>query len=143
MEGLGVGFDRLLDADLMRPESSRWREAAMRPRFTTAIVCLAFTACATSPQRGQPTSAFDLECKAQTLGNEDLVFRVVPAEGGDVIVVTMNSVPLVDYETHTYVNALLWTNGTTRYVVDRFTGVLSTRPPGDTYQCSKRGITTF
>ena len=115
----------------------------MKPRITTAIVCLAFTVCAALPQPDQPASAFDLECKAQTSGKESLVFRVVPAEGGDVAVVTMNSVPLVDFETHTYVNALMWTNGTSRYVVDRFTGVLSTKPAGETYQCSKRGSTTF
>ena len=35
----------------------------------------------------------------------------------------MNGTELLDYDTHTCMNAYMWNNGKERYIVDRMTGV--------------------
>jgi hypothetical protein len=72
-----------------------------------------------------------------------LTFHIVRAEDGAEIVATMNDQPLVDYETHTYMNAYMWTNGKVRYTVDRASGVLTTKPEGLSYDCERKGVQRF
>jgi hypothetical protein len=51
--------------------------------------------------------------------------------------------PAVDYPAEAYVNALLWTDGKSKFKVDRFTGVLEVQPEASTFACEKSGGRKF
>jgi hypothetical protein len=125
----------------------------MLSRSLSWTLAATLAACSAMPSSTsqQPASAyvgpqiapFDLVCKSQAMGHVDLVFRIVRADDGAAIVATMNDQPLADYETHTYMNAYMWTNGKEPYTVDRMTGVLTAKPEGLSYNCERKGIQRF
>ena len=112
----------------------------------TLAACSATQSPTTEPvasRVGPQIAPFDLVCKSQTADSPVLTFHIVRAEDGAAIVATMNDQPLVDYETHTYMNAYMWTNGKVRYTVDRASGVLTTKPEGLSYDCERKGVQRF
>ncbi|WP_124543811.1 hypothetical protein [Piscinibacter terrae] len=96
-----------------------------------------------APYIGPQIAPLDLVCKSQAPGHPDLVFRIVRADDGAAIVASMNDQPLADYETHTYMNAYMWTNGKERFTVDRMTGVLTMKPDRGPYDCERKGGQRF
>src|SRR5664279_1329680 len=96
----------------------------MIPRADVAcLAIIALGACTTTPTR--PPSEFlqplDLVCKPQVAGSEELIFHVIPGGDGDAIVVRMNSTELEDFSTHTYENALTWSNGKESFAAVSYT----------------------
>jgi hypothetical protein len=111
------------------------------PATTALLVALTGCASRTATTPKEMILPFDLVCTAADKAT--LTFHIARADDGDAFVETMNGQPLTDYETHTYVNAFMWTNGTNRYTADRFTGQLTVRPQNETYQCERRGGRRF
>ena len=51
--------------------------------------------------------------------------------------------PAVDYPAEAYVNAIVWTDGKSKFKVDRFTGVLEVQPGASKFACEKTGGRKF
>jgi hypothetical protein len=101
--------------------------------------------CAHQPTgpKNELTEPFDLVCTPAKGESVKVTFHFIPSDKDGVIAQRMNDTELVDFQTQTYENALLWKNDSETFAVDRFTGQLIRKPSGERYFCAKRGRRVF
>lgn len=100
---------------------------------TTPAICLGQT----------QNESFDLACAATGSEAAAHTLHVEVDVDGAVTVAEKSEASSTGNQAQTYVNAYLWDADGVRYIVDRFTGVLSTKPTGQKWQCSKVGGRKF
>ena len=117
----------------------------MNLRFASVVMAISLQAYAQAPSgpKNELTESFDLICLPVNPANAKLTFHFVPSNDNGVIAQRMNDTELVNFETQTYENALLWKNATEIFIVSRFTGELIRKPSGEKYYCAKRGRRVF
>ena len=86
---------------------------------------------------------FELSCLPTNEGLSKLNIKFVPGDQDGVVAKNTNGVELVDFETQTYENAIVWKNAMESFTVNRFTGELVQKPKGEKYFCAKRGRRVF
>ena len=87
--------------------------------------------------------SFDLACAATASAAAAHTLHIDVDVDGTVTVSDKSETSGANHQAQTYVNAYLWDADGVRYIVDRFTGVLSTKPAGQKWQCSKVGGRKF
>jgi hypothetical protein len=114
-------------------------------RNLVMLAVIGLFGCALSPSgsKNELIEPFDLICLPAKPETGKLVFHFLPSDENGVIARRMNETELVDFETHTYENALLWKNGLESFAVNRFNGELIRKPSGEKYYCAKLGRRVF
>lgn len=118
-------------------------------RISPLLPCLALIAVAFSSNAAEAPTVrrahpfFELLCKSRDRTLTDLRVRMLRVEEGDVVAQRMNDRELVDFETHTYVNAIMWKNASEQYMVDRYSGVLTSKGSTAAYDCTVAGGQLF
>jgi len=87
--------------------------------------------------------SFDLACAATASEAAAHRFHIEVDVDGAVTVSDKSETSSASHQARTYVNAYLWDADGVRHVVDRFTGMLSTKPAGTKWQCAKVGGRRF
>lgn len=123
------------------PKSSvKMKVVPMRAFMLIAVACAAIPATCLAQTQNE---SFDLSCSASDSAVAPHTLHIdVDADGAVAIAEKDGSVG-ASHQAQTYVNAYLWDADGVRYIVDRFTGVLSTKPAGQRWQCSKVGGRKF
>jgi hypothetical protein len=114
--------------------------AGMRAFVRLAVACTAIPATCLAQTQNE---SFDLACTTSDSAVGAQTLHVDVDADGAVTITKKDGAEGASHQAQTYVNAYLWDADGVRYIVDRFTGVLSTKPAGHRWQCSKVGGRKF
>ena len=120
--------------------SVKMKVVPMRAFVLFAVACTVTPAICLAQTQNE---SFDLSCAASDSAVVPHTLHVDVDADGVVTVAEKDGPAGASHLAQTYVNAYLWDADSVRYIVDRFTGVLSTKPAGHKWQCSKVGGRKF